>query len=171
MGPVSHGTGEFAPEQFAEFGVRVIIEAGVLVFHPENIEIGDDVYIGHYTILKGYHRNRMRIGAGAWIGQQCFFHSAGGLDIGSNVGVGPGVKIITSWHSEEGIEKPILHSRVEFAPVHIGDDADIGVGAIVLPGVTIGRGVQVGAGAVVARDVPDYTVVAGVPARFLRSRA
>lgn len=167
---VSHGSGQFERSQFRCIGNGVVIEPGVLVFHPENIEIADDVYIGHYTILKGYYRGRMLIGSGTWIGQQCFLHSAGDLLIGSNVGIGPGVKIITSFHAEEGISKPILHSRIEFAPVVIEDDADIGVGAIILPGVTIGKGAQVGAGAVVTRDVSEYTVVAGVPARIIRKR-
>ncbi len=166
----SHGSGQFELTQFAKLGQRVVIEPGVLVFHPENIEMGDDVYIGHYTILKGYYRNKMVIGSGTWIGQQCFLHSAGGLIIGRNVGIGPGVKIITSFHAEEGIDVPILHSRIEFAPVVIEDDCDIGIGAIILPGVTVGRGVQVGAGAVVTRAVEPYAVVAGVPARVLRMR-
>jgi acetyltransferase-like isoleucine patch superfamily enzyme len=113
----------------------------------------------------------MVIGDGTWIGQQCFLHSAGDLLIGKNVGIGPGVKIITSFHEEEGRDKPILHSRISFAPVVIDDDCDIGVGAIVLPGVTIGRGVQVAAGAVVTRDAAPYTVIAGVPAKILRTRA
>lgn len=167
---ISHGSGQFERSQFRQIGQGVVIEPGVLVFHPENIEIGDNVYIGHYTILKGYHRGRMVIGSGTWIGQQCFLHSAGNLIIGNNVGIGPGVKIITSFHAEEGISKPILHSRIEFAPVVIEDDADIGVGAIILPGVTIGKGAQVGAGAVVTRNVPAYAIVAGVPARLLRMR-
>jgi acetyltransferase-like isoleucine patch superfamily enzyme len=167
----SHGTGQFTPDQFARLGRGVIIEPGVLVFHPENILIGDDVYVGHQTILKAYYRNTLIIGDGTWIGQQCFFHSAGGLTIGCNVGIGPGVRIITSHHAEEGVEVPILRSRIEFAPVVIEDDSDLGVGATILPGVTIGRGAQVGAGAVVTADVPPYAIVAGVPARLLRYRA
>ena len=168
--PRSHGSGQFELTQFARLGKGVIFEAGVLVFHPEQIEIGDRVYIGHNTILKAYYQNRMIIGAGVWIGQQCFFHSAGGLTIGDNVGIGPGVRIITSNHAEEGRDKPILHSRLEFAPVVIEADADLGVGAIVLPGVTIGRGAQIGAGAAVAQDIPAYAVAVGVPARVLRYR-
>jgi acetyltransferase-like isoleucine patch superfamily enzyme len=166
----SHGTGEVDRTQFRHLGQGVVIEPGVLVFHPETLEIGDHVYIGHYTILKGHHLGKMSIGSGTWIGQQCFFHSAGDLTIGFNVGIGPGVRIITSFHAEEGPLKPILHSRVELAPVQIEDDADIGVGAILLPGVTVGKGAQVGAGAVVTKDVPAYSVVAGVPARVLRTR-
>ena len=168
--PFSHGTGEFRSDQFARLGHNVVFELGVLVFHPENIELGDNVYLGHNTILKGYYLNKMVIDSGTWIGQQCFFHSAGGLTIGRNVGIGPGVKIITSSHAEEGIQVPILHSRIEFAPVTIDDDCDVGVGTIILPGVNIAKGVQVGAGAVVTSDIPPYEVWAGVPARRIRKR-
>lgn len=166
----SHGSGQFTSEQFQRLGQDVVFENGVLVFHPENIEIGDDVYVGHYTILKGYYKNRLIIGDGTWIGQQCFLHSAGGISIGRNVGIGPGVKILTSGHTLDQVERPILRSTIDFAPVEIADDSDIGTGAIILAGVRIGRGAQVGAGSVVTQDVPDYAIVAGVPARFIRSR-
>jgi acetyltransferase-like isoleucine patch superfamily enzyme len=167
----SHGTGAFTRDQFARLGDNVVFEAGVLVFHPENVEIGSNVYVGHQTILKGYHAARMLIGDGTWIGQQCFFHSGGGLTIGSDVGIGPGVRILTSSHRLDAGREPILHSPVEFSPVVIEDGADIGVGAIVLPGTRVGRGSQVAAGAVVAEDVPEYAIAAGVPARVLRRRA
>jgi acetyltransferase-like isoleucine patch superfamily enzyme len=166
----SHGAGAFGPEDLARCGTGVVFEPGVLVFHPENVEIGDGVYVGHGAILKGYHRNRLVIGDGSWIGQMCILHSAGGIEIGRNVGVGPAVKILTSRHAEAGRDVPILHSPIETAPVVVRDDADLGIGAILLPGVTVGRGAQVGAGAVVTKDVPDYAVVAGNPARVLRSR-
>jgi acetyltransferase-like isoleucine patch superfamily enzyme len=142
-----------------------------MVFHPENIEIGDAVYVGHYAILKGYHRGTMRIGDGCWIGQQVFLHAAGGLHIGRRVGIGPGARVITSRHQLPADPRtPILDGALEFAPVVLGDGCDLGVGAIVLPGVTVGAGAQVGAGAVVTRDVPDGAVVAGVPARLVRQR-
>ena len=166
----SHGTGAFSPSDLARLGTGVVFESGVLVFHPENVEIGNDVYVGHQAILKAYHVNKMTIGDGTWIGQQCFFHSAGGLAIGRNVGIGPGVRIVTSAHRLDQLDRPILRSDVSFAAVVIEDDADIGVGAILLPGVHIGRGVQVGAGAVVTADVADYAIVAGVPARPIGSR-
>ncbi len=166
----SHGSGEFRPEQFARLGQGVVFEPGVLVFHPETIEIGDHVYVGHQTILKGYHSGRLVIGDGTWIGQQCFLHSAAAITIGQDVGIGPGVKVLTSAHRLDEVDKPILHSTVDFAPVVIGDGSDIGVGTIVLPGVRIGRGAQVGAGAVVTEAIPDYAIAAGIPARVLRSR-
>ena len=168
--PRTHGDGHFKREEFKSLGEGVIIERGVMVFHPENIVLEDNVYVGHQTILKGYYKGLMEVGEGVWIGQQCFFHSAGGLSIGPNVGVGPGVRIITSNHIEAGRHLPILHSPIEFAGVVVGEDSDIGVGATLLPGTTLGRGVQVGAGAVVKGRFEDYAVIAGVPARVLRVR-
>jgi acetyltransferase-like isoleucine patch superfamily enzyme len=147
-----------------------VFEVGVLVFHPENIELGRNVYVGHRAILKGYYRNTMRVGDETWIGQQAFLHSAGGLDIGARVGIGPAVRIITSSHAEAGREIPILSSPIELAQVVIEDDCDIGVGATILPGVRIGRGAQIGAGAVVTEDVPAYCVAVGVPAKVTRER-
>lgn len=166
----SHGSGAFEPSELASCGAGCVFEAGVMVFHAERIYIGRDVYIGHQTILKGYHANDMRIGDGTWIGQLCFFHSAGGLEIGRLVGIGPGVKIITSVHQEAGRSTPILLAPLKFAPVVIEDHADIGTGAVILPGVTIGQGAQIGAGAVVSRDVPAFAIAHGVPARVQRFR-
>lgn len=166
----SHGTGEFKPSQLGACGEACVFEAGALVFHAENVFLGRNVYVGHQAILKGYHRNQMRIGDETWIGQQCFLHSAGGLTIGNRVGIAPGVRILTSQHQEAGRQTAIVFAPIELKPVIIEDDVDIGVGAVVLPGVTIGRGAQVGAGAVVTSDVAPYTVVAGVPARLLRER-
>ena len=166
----SHGTGAIEAARFARLGANVVFEPGAMAFHAEQIELGDNVYVGHYAILKGYYRNRMVIGNNVWIGQQVFLHSAGGLVIGNNVGIGPGVKVTTSRHEERGRELSILEAPVELHPVTIGDDCNIGVNAVILPGVTIGRGAQVGAGAVVTKDVADYAVVAGVPARVLRYR-
>lgn len=166
----THGDGKFKIEQFRSIGQGVIFEQDVMVFHPERIVIGDNVYIGHRTILKGYYKSLMEIGSDTWIGQCCFLHSAGGLKIGRKVGIGPYVKIITSSHHDEGAGSCILDSPVEFAPVEIEEECDIGVGAIILPGVKIGKGVQIAAGAVVTTDIPPYCVAGGVPAKKIRNR-
>jgi acetyltransferase-like isoleucine patch superfamily enzyme len=167
----SHGDGSFRPEDLARCGKDVCFEAGVLVFHPEHVEIGDDVYVGHHAILKGYYKNRLVIGDRSWIGQQCFIHAAGGVTIGVRVGVGPAVKILTSTHALPADRAvPIMDGAIEAAPVVLGDGCDIGVGAIVMPGVTIGKGAQIGAGSVVTKDVPDYAIAAGVPARIVGQR-
>ena len=112
----------------------------------------------------------MEIGRDTWIGQGCFLHSAGGIAIGQAVGIGPMVKILTSQHSGGDLRLPVLYTKLDFAKVVIEDGADIGVGSILLPGVRIGEGAIIGAGAVVSRSVPAYAVAAGIPARVIRQR-
>lgn len=166
----SHGDGQFDIKDFKRAGTNLIFEVGALVFHPENILLGNNFYLGHYSMLKGYYLNEMIIEDNVWIGQYCLLHSAGGIHIEENVGIGPGTMILTSAHREEGREIPILASDLEMAPVRIGRNSDIGVGSVILPGVTIGEGTQVGAGAVVTHDTEPFSVVAGAPARLLRYR-
>ncbi len=166
----THGTGQFEFGQFETYGENVVIEPGVLVFHPENIRIGSGVYIGHQTILKGYYKNKLDIGNNVWIGQQCFLHSAGGLVIEDDVGVGPGVKILTATHMDEGSDSIISDAMLAYSGVRLEKGCNVGVGAIIRPGVVIGSNSQVGAGAVVTRNVPPFAVVAGIPARVLRYR-
>jgi carbonic anhydrase/acetyltransferase-like protein (isoleucine patch superfamily) len=168
--PASHGKGEINIADFKHFGNGIVMEEGVLVFHPDTITLNDKVYVGHNTILKGYYKGEMHIGEGTWIGQNCFFHSAGGIFIGKAVGIGPGVKILTSFHTDINPEIPVMHNPLEFGRVEIMDGADIGVGTIILPNVTIGEGAIVGAGSVVTRSVEAYSVYAGSPARLLRKR-
>lgn len=167
----SHGSGEVDREALASCGEGVVFEPGSLVFHPENVEIGDDVYIGHYAILKGYYSNKLVVGPHSWIGQLSFLHGAGGLIIGTRVGIGPGVKILTSRHElPEDPSVAIMDGELDFAPVFLHDGCDLGAGSIVLPGCKVGAGAQVAAGAVVTSDVPPGAVAAGVPARVIRQR-
>jgi acetyltransferase-like isoleucine patch superfamily enzyme len=168
---VSHGTGEVDPSRFRRLGRNVVFERGVWVFHPENIEIGDNVYVGHNAFLKGYYKSLMRIGSHTWIGQNCFLHSGGGITIGEYVGLGPGVQILTLSHVvDDDLSRPLITREQQYLPVVVEDDCDIGVGSILLPGVRIGRSSMVGAGSVVTRDVEPYSVVAGNPARLIRKR-
>jgi len=166
----SHGDGSFCKKDFKHYGNNIIIEKGVLIFHPETISLANNIYIGHNTILKGYYKNYLEIGEGTWIGQNCFLHSAGKLKIGKAVGIGPCVKILSSYHMDSDINIPVMHNTIEFEEVVVKDGVDIGVGAIILPGVRIGKGSIIGAGSVITRDVEEYTVVAGNPARLLRKR-
>src|SRR6516165_9571154 len=161
----SRGTGAIDPTKFRVLGENVVFESGALAFHPENISIGSNVYVGHYAILSGYYKNEMQIGSNVWIGQQCFLHSAGGLVIGDGAGIGPGVSIMTSSHRELPRSFPIYAAEVEFAPVFLDAGCDIGIRATILPGVRIGRGAQIGAGAVVTQNIPEYAVAVGIPAR------
>jgi len=166
----SHGSGEFQPSDLKGIGENVIFERGVMVFHAGNISIGNNVYVGHKTILKGYHLNEMIIGDDTWIGQDCFFHSAGGIVIGNEVGIGPKVSIITSQHRPDEKEESVLFSKLEFLSVTLEDGCDIGVNATILPGVTVGKGAIIAAGAVVNRSVPPYEIWGGVPAKKIADR-
>jgi acetyltransferase-like isoleucine patch superfamily enzyme len=87
------------------------------------------------------------------------------LRIGKAVGIGPRVVILTSEHEALDHDVPVYFTPLKFAEVVLEDGCDIGAGAIILPGVRIGEGAIVGAGAVVTCDIPPYEVWAGVPAR------
>ncbi|MDD5305858.1 MAG: acyltransferase [Deltaproteobacteria bacterium] len=166
----SFGSGLDWQGRLAGLGKGAVIEDGVRIFHPENVTVGASVYVGHGAILDGYHAGHVTIGDGTWIGAACFLHGAAGIDIGRAVGMGPHVVVLTSEHELDQPELPVLHSPLRFAAVRIGDGADIGAGAVLLPGVSIGAGAVVGAGSVVTADVPDRAIAAGNPARILRYR-
>jgi acetyltransferase-like isoleucine patch superfamily enzyme len=93
------------------------------------------------------------------VGQACSFLDLGGITIGDRTMVSPKVTLVTEGHPLEPAER---YDFVTVAPVVIEEDVWIGAAATVLPGVRIGRGSVVGAGAVVAKDVPPMTVVTGV---------
>lgn len=166
----SHSDGLSWTGKLKNKGSQTVIEDLVRIFHPENVHIGENCFIGHQTIIDGYHRGHVYLGSGSWIGAFCFLHGAGGIDIGKAVGIGPRVTMLTSQHQLENVSLPVLHERLSFAPISIGDGSDIGAAAVLLPGVTIGEGAVIGAGSVVTNEVPAYTVVAGNPARFIRKR-
>lgn len=151
------------------FGHGITVGPGVLVRDPESIELGDGVFLGAGTYLQGRHDGRCVIGARTWIGPHSFFDCRD-LVIGESVGWGPGAKVLGSEHTGRPRSKPIIATDLVIRPVRVGDEADIGTGAILLPGVSVGKGAIVGAGAVVAEDVRPYAVAAGVPARELRRR-
>jgi maltose O-acetyltransferase len=112
-------------------------------FQPKNIEIGEDTIIGDHCFLDG--RARLKIGS----------HT----DIASQVLI---------YNMEHNINDPEFKAIKE--PVEIGDYVFVGARAIILPGVKIGRGAVVAAGAVVTKDVPSGKIVGGVPAREIGER-
>jgi acetyltransferase-like isoleucine patch superfamily enzyme len=166
--PRSLGEGRVSASDLAGCGPGTVIEPGVRIFGPAHVRIGAGVYLGHDTILRAYPRGLLEIGDGCWVGPGCFINSFGGVTLGRRVGVGPGVRILSSRHRGGEKNVAILDTGLEAAPVEVGDGADIGCGAILLPGVTVGEYAQVGAGAVVTKPVPARDVVAGVPARSLK---
>jgi galactoside O-acetyltransferase len=138
--------------------------------HIETFEIGSGVFIGAQSYLQGRFDGRFVIGDNVWIGPQSYF-DARDLVIGDCVGWGPGAKVLGSTHTGVPGDVPVIQTDLEIKPVRIEAWADIGTNAVILPGVTVGRGSIVGAGAVVTHDVPPFTIVAGVPARIVRKRS
>jgi carbonic anhydrase/acetyltransferase-like protein (isoleucine patch superfamily) len=170
MAPRSHGTGRFEPSELGALGAGCVLEEGVLIWEPGTVRLGAEVYVGHRAMLHGDTRGELLVGDGTWIGQECYMHSAGGIEIGRRVGLGPRSMILTSVHEETPPPAAIIDAPLKFASVVVADGCDIGLGAILLPGTRLGAGVQVGAGAVVAGEIPAGAVAAGVPARVLRLR-
>lgn len=127
---------------------------------------GDDV-----NIEKGANfgmGGEISIGHRSGLGVNCSIR--GPLTIGEDVMMGPDVVILTHTHVTSRIDIPMGQQGGEIRPVTIGNDVWIGMRSIIMPGVTIGNGDVIGAGAIVTKDVPDYAIVGGVPAKIIRFR-
>ena len=148
-------------------GLRVGSGAGFL--HLETFEIGAGVFIGAQAYVQGRFDGTCRIGDHVWIGPQSYF-DARDLVIEEYVGVGPGARVLGSTHTGIPVDVPIVQTDLTIKPVVIEAWADVGTSATILPGITVGRGSLIGAGAVVTHDVPPFAVVAGVPARIIGDR-
>lgn len=152
-----------------KFGNGIRIGSGVGFEHLETFEIGDGVFIGAQSYIQGRFDGVTKIGNHVWIGPHAYF-DARNLILENYVGWGPGAKVLGSAHTGIPSDRPIMQTDLEIGLVRVRAWADIGMGAMLLPGVTVGKGSIVGAGAVVTRDVPPFAIVAGVPARFVRWR-
>ena len=132
--------------------------------------IGAELHEG-FVLIPPFHATggeSTRIGRKVFINQNCTFYDLGGIEIGDEVLIGPNVSLITSGHPLEPARR---RDGVVAKPIVIGRNVWIAAGAIVIGGVTVGENSVVAAGAVVTRDVPPATLVAGNPARVVRSVA
>lgn len=127
---------------------------------------GSNVNIEHGAFLAS--GKGIEIGNNSGIGINC--RVAGPLSIGDDVMIAPGVTIVTQNHEISDTTIPMRLQTAEKKKVTICDDVWIGANAIILPGVTIGRGSVVAGGAVVTKDVAPYTIVGGNPAKVIKSR-
>ena len=135
---------------------------GVWIEPPFFCDYGENVYIG----------------ARSFVNVNCVFLDSAEIRVGKNALIGPGVQLLTVTHplrAEERIVSPDEQGdgespyRTFAAPILVGDNAWIGAGTIVLPGVTIGDNVTIGAGSVVTSDIPANSLAYGHPCRVQRS--
>lgn len=116
--------------------------------------------------------NKLRIGNDVLIGKLCNFYAGSGIEIGNDVMIGNNVSIISNDHEFRDKTKPMNLQRLRYEkiPVVIEDDVLIGDKAIILKKLIIGKGSIVGAGSVITKNVPQYTIVAGNPAKIVGTR-
>ena len=132
-----------------EVGESCRIETGVeLNAWGGSIHVGKHVFIGPYSVIYGH----------------------GGVSIGDHALISMHCRILSSEHALAPRARIIRSEPDTLLPTRIGEDVWLGAGVSILGGTTIGKGAVVGAGAVVTRDVPEYAVVAGVPAKVVRFR-
>lgn len=144
-GILQEAQGQAVRSRLRSCGEGVEFHAYVAIAGPEGVTVGNGVSLGPFVHIWGQ----------------------GGVLIGDRVMIGSHVAITSLTHDHN--QHP-MQATVVKRPVVIEDDAWIGAHAVVMPGITIGRGAVVGAGAVVTRDVEPFAVVAGLPASLLKRR-
>lgn len=128
-------------------------------------ECGEDIDIGYGCRI---HKNTC-LGNHSGIGRMS--EITNGVKIGENVMIGPDVYMCTDNHNFESTEIPMrLQGFRPRKEIIIGDDVWIGAKVIILPGVSIGTGCVIGAGSVVTKSIPPWTVAAGNPAKVIKNR-
>ena len=139
---------KYLSRKFKKAGKSLTVASGVKFRSMENLEVGDNVGISN----------------------DVFIQALGGVKIGNNVIIGPGAKIWSVNHNVDDLERLIREQGYTHKEVIIEDDVWIAADAFVRPGTKIGKGAVIGACAVVGGEVEPYSVMAGNPARFIRSR-
>jgi len=134
----------FIKNSIEKCGTNIKIENNVLL--SPFIELGNNIEINEYCRIRA------------------------NVKIGNDVLLGPGVQLLSINHTFKSLDIPIRLQGEDVGTIIIGNDVWIGTNAIILPNVVIGNHVIVGAGAIVTRDIPDYAIVAGNPAKIIRYR-
>ena len=163
--------------RFGSFGNgSLIMWQPTTIFNEQYISIGRDTLIGPAISLSAgmVPGQKCITNPVVSIGDRCLIGRGSGIvghfsiEIGDDVWTGHNVYITDQNHGYEDISRPISQQSQPERAVKIGDGSWLGFGSVVLPGVTIGRHVVVGANSVVTHDIPDYSVAVGVPARVIK---
>jgi len=183
----------FYPCLLGACGKKVYFGANVVLRHPHKIKIGDNVIIDDNCLLdaKGRDNEGIAIGSGVFIGRNSILSCKNGdiilrdrVNIGFNSEVFSGSRVeigadtlvaaycyfVGGDHAVENAEKALTEQGSRSHGITVGANCWFGAGAIVLDGTSIGNNAIIGAGAVVTKDIADYAVVVGIPARQIRDR-
>jgi acetyltransferase-like isoleucine patch superfamily enzyme len=153
----------------------VYLDEGVYLHAcPAGIEIGENTLVMHHAELHVYNFREVphagiRIGRDSLIGEFNVLRGQGGITIGDRVYTSPLVQLAAVNHVFADPARPFVEQGITAQGITVEDDVWIGTGAVITDGVCVGQGAVVAAGAVVTRDVPPHTVVAGVPARVVKT--
>ena len=156
-------------------GKGVYLDEGVYLHAcPKGIAIGDNTLVMHHAELHVYNFRNLphayiTIGQDSLIGEFNVLRGQGGIQIGDRVYTSPFVQLAAVNHVFSDPTRSFVEQGITAQGITVEDDVWIGAGAIITDGVRIGRGAVIAAGAVVREDVPPHTVVAGVPARVVKS--
>ena len=159
---------------FSNFGKRTVLMTPIRLSGEERIAIGNGVFVGPGSWLQtlpdgGDQAVAISIGDRTSIAGSCVISAVRGVVIEEDVLFARNVYVSDHIHKYEDRDKPILDQGVDkIAPVLIQRGAWLGQNVVICPGVTIGRGAVVGANSVVNRDVPDYSLAVGAPARLVK---
>jgi acetyltransferase-like isoleucine patch superfamily enzyme len=160
---------------FKSFGKGSVIQKPLLLSYPKYITVGKNCLIRKNIRLEpveaygneNYYPNII-IGNNTSIEQNCHIVSAKKVNIGNNVTISAFVFITDLDHGHELIDTHILNQPISVKETSIGDYSFVGIGAKVMAGVKIGKQCIIGANSVVTKDIPDYSVVVGIPARIIK---
>jgi acetyltransferase-like isoleucine patch superfamily enzyme len=162
--------------KFKKFGKNVTLMKPYMLTSPQYIEIEDNVFIREYSRIEAIvtdgckeFKPILKIKKGAHIEQ--FFHvgACEYVEIGENVLIAGRVYISDHNHRFSDVDKPILAQGIESGgKVIIEENAWLGEGCVVLPGVTIGKNAIIGSNAVVTKNIPPYSIAVGIPARVIK---
>ena len=174
-------------------GSAIHLERSALLSFPTRMRIGTGVRIGPHVALRANSHATPAIDLGAgcliqdgavlnasegnivvgertWVGPYVVIYGNGGVRLGADVMIAAHSCLTSVGHGHSDLSRPMMHQPIEVAPIVVEDDVWIGMNCTILPGVRIGRGAIVAAGALVRRDVAPYEIVGGVPARTLGRR-
>lgn len=138
--------------------------------HTGRIVVHDDVRLDRGVDIKAHDDGHIEIGTGTYIGPYACLAGPGHIHIGRNCLIASHAGVYANNHNFGDITRPINKQGVTCKGIQIEDDCWLGSGVKILDGVCVGRGSVVGAGAVVTRDIPPYSVAVGVPAQVIARR-